>query len=352
MIESMLIIGIGGIGTILGLLLIFLPFILVRNRRLKSQASKRQDLLDAQAESLPQPSSLRRMLTLSGLVVLVIVWGFIIGFASGIIAQLFPIVFIYPIIMGINSGKATVGVIRRTKLRTISPLVLLSALSTLVIYGSYHYCRYLGFQIGASLEIFEGLSEATDRGNFGVTETFLDYALEEETGHSGFVGYILYTAKEGVSIGRITRSSSFNLGPVLTWLYWLLELGIIFGLTMQKGKRMISVAFCESCGNWVSGEKHLGGTTFANESFLLSLIRQKDFAGLKTVMEPNAEVPSLEVYYQGCQVCGRSSSQLVVRRTFQNTKGLLEFSDACQTRLQPIESVLLLNQFNFQRRLT
>jgi hypothetical protein len=36
-----------------------------------------------------------------------------------------------------------------------------------------------------------------------------------------------------------------------------------------------------------------------------------------------------------------------VRRTFKNPKGLLEFSDACQTTLQPAESVLLLNQFSF-----
>jgi hypothetical protein len=58
-------------------------------------------------------------------------------------------------------------------------------------------------------------------------------------------------------------------------------------------------------------------------------------------------VPSLEVYYQGCQVCGRSQSQLVVRRTFQNAKGLLQFSDTCQTTLQPAESALLARQFSF-----
>jgi hypothetical protein len=197
------------------------------------------------------------------------------------------------------------------------------------------------------MEIFSGLSEATEEENLQVTHAFLDYALEEETGHSGFLGYILYEAKEGATIGRLFRSSSINLGPVLTWLYWLLEFGIILGVTIQKGKKVIGMSFCEACGNWYGSEKHLGGTASANEAFLLDLIRQKDFTGLGTLIEKNAELPSLEVYFQGCQVCGKSQSQLVVRRAFQSGKGGLQFTNAAQTILQPNESVLLLNQLSF-----
>ena len=82
----------------------------------------------------------------------------------------------------------------------------------------------------------------------------------------------------------------------------------------------------------------------ANESVLMELIRQKDFAGLRTLMEPNAELPSLEVYFQGCSTCGKSPSHVVVRRVSQNAKGKLQFNDALQTFLQPTESTLLLRQ--------
>jgi len=215
------------------------------------------------------------------------------------------------------------------------------------MYGSYHYCRYLGFQLRASVEIFEGFSAATEAENLGATKTFLDYALEEETGHSGFFGYILYEAKQGVSIGRLTRSSSVNLGPVLTWLYWLIEFGIILGLTIQKGWKLIHTAFCESCGNRFGSEKHLGGTMAANESLVLDLIRRKDFSELGKLMEENAELPSLEVYFQGCEVCGGSRSRLVVRHAFQGTKGALQFKDAAQTILQPSESMSVLKQLSF-----
>jgi hypothetical protein len=226
-------------------------------------------------------------------------------------------------------------------------VVILSVLSAAVMYGTFHYTRYLGFVVQVSFEMFDGLSEATDEGNLLLAKGFADYALQEETGHSGFVGYMLYRASEGVSISRLTRSSDLNVGPALTWLYWLIEFGIILGVTIQRGRKLISASFCESCGNWYGKEKHLGGTASANESFLLDLIRQKDFSGLGKLIEQNAEVPSLEVYFQGCQVCGKSQSQLVVRRASQSAKGALQFSDASLTTLQPTESALLLNQFSF-----
>jgi hypothetical protein len=343
------------VGGTIGFIFIVLPVIIARKIYLKLRESKEKARLDVQASSTQQespvahkPESPRRSVaTLIVMTLLMVVWGLMVGFTVGVFSQLIPVVFLYPVVMAINSGKTIVEALQRTKVRKISQLLLLSLLSAVTMYGTYHYCRYLGFQLQASVEIFEGLSEATEGENLGVTKMFLDYALEEETGHSGFLGYMLYEAKQGVSIGRLSRSSSLNLGPVLTWLYWLMEFGIILGVTIQKGKKVIGMSFCEACGNWYGTEKHLGGTASANESILLDLIRQKDFSGLGTLIEKNAEVPSLEVYFQGCQVCRKSPSQLVVRHAFQNGKGALQFKDAAQTILQPNESALLLNQLSF-----
>jgi hypothetical protein len=136
-------------------------------------------------------------------------------------------------------------------------------------------------------------------------------------------------------------------------LYWLLEFGIIFGVSLQMG-RWASAApakkkrgVCEVCGSRLGSEKHLGGTATANESTLLELIGRRDFSGLGNLMQPDAEVPSLEVYYRGCTACGESPSQLVVRRAFQTAQGSLGFTDASRTALQPGESALLLSQFSF-----
>ena len=279
--------------------------------------------------------------------VLAIIVGGMIGFTVGVFSHLLYIVFLFPLVMGINNGKMIVDAIQKAKIRSAPQLILLSILSAVIIYGTFHYTRYIGFQVKASMEIFSGLDEATEEENLQATKAFLDYALEEETGHSGFLGYILYEASQGAIIGRLFRSSSVNLGPVLAWLYWLIEFGIILGVTIQKGKKVMNTSFCESCGNWYGREKHLDGTSSANETVLLDLIKQKDFTGLDTLIEKNTEAPSLEVYLQGCQVCGKSQSQLLVRRAFQSAKSNLQFSDATQRILQPNESVLLLNQLSF-----
>jgi hypothetical protein len=270
-----------------------------------------------------------------------------IGLAVGVFSQFIYIVFLFPLVMGINNGKMIVEVIQRAKVRTTTQLVLLSVLSAVVMYGTFHYTRYLGFQLKTSMEIYSGLSEATETENWRTAKLFLDYALERETGYSGFPGYMLYESRQGATIGRLFRSRSVNLGPLLTWLYWLMEFGIILGVTIQNGKKVTGMLFCESCGNWFGGERHLGGTTAANEHLLLNLIKQKNFIELGKLLEKNTELPSTEVYFQGCEVCNGSQSQLIVRRAFQGAGGNLQFTDASQVVLHPKDGVLLLNQLKF-----
>jgi hypothetical protein len=319
----------------------------------KLRPAKAKALIETQAEekeALPPPTSAspkRAMVIFMGISLLVILYGVMTGFAAGVFSHLIYIVFLFPIAMGINSGKLIADVIHRAKVRKTSQLIFFSLLSAVAIYGTFHYCRYVGLQVQTSLEMFPGLSQATDGKNLKVAKAFLDYALEEETGYSGFAGYMLYRASEGVSIGRLFLSSSFHLGPILTWSYWITEFGIIFGITFHKGKKMMGTTFCKFCGNWYSGEKHLGGTAPANESFLLNLIEQKNFIELGNLMEENAELPSLEVYFQGCEVCKQSHSHVVVRRAFQSPRGRLQFRDASKILLQPQESALLLSQLKF-----
>ena len=311
--------------------------------------------IEAQTEQAQKGSSLptraasprRAALIFTGICLLVIVYGIMTGFVVGVFSQLIYIVIVFPVVMGINSGKLIADVAHRAKVQKTSQLIFFSLLAAVAMYGTFHYCRYVGLQVRTSLEIFPGLSQAMDEKNLGTAKALVDYALEEETGYSGFIGYMLYRANEGVSIGRLFRSSSLNLGPALTWLYWTMEFGIILGVTFHMGRNRTGTAFCESCGSRYGGEKHLGGTARANETFLLDLIKQKDFSGLGQLMESNADLPSLEVYFQGCQVCNQSHSHLVLRHAFLGRGGRVQFTDASKILLQPEESGLLLSQLKF-----
>jgi hypothetical protein len=339
--------------VVVALCFIVLPLLALKRFLLAYEAKQkaRQEARAGGKHQDPEPASPQRgTLRLIGFSLLIIIWGVMTGFGVGVFSQLFYIVFLVPLAMGISSGKMIVDVVKRLQLRTTSYVVVLSLLSAVVVYGSFHYTRYLGFLLEVSMEMSQRFPETAGEENQVAAKVFADYALQEETGHSGFLGYMLYRAQEGLSIGRWYRSSRTNLGPILTPLYWLLEFAIILCVTYIMGKSAtfggsarISPAVCESCGSRMSGEKHLGGTATANESALLDLIRQKDFAGMGRLMEANAELPSLEVYYRGCRACGKSQSQLVVRRAAQTAQGMLHFTDASRTVLQPGEGALLLS---------
>jgi hypothetical protein len=225
-------------------------------------------------------------------------------------------------------------------------VILMSLLVAGTMYGTYHYGRYVALQVRMSIASAPTFDEALSDHGLALGKMMLGTALREATGHDGFFGYLLYKAQQGMSIGKFYSSNRLNLGFVLTWVYWMLEFGIILWITIRIGKKFVA-SLCEFCGNFYGSEKHLGGTTNTNESLVLDLIKQRDFVELGKLIEKNAEVPSLELYFRGCSGCNKSHSHLVLRQVFQGARGSLQFTDRSKIVLQPQESALLLSQLNF-----
>ena len=310
-----------------------------------TQIEKQPERKLAEPSTLPKPASAQwAVLNFIAATIICVLASSLVGMVISVFSNLMYIVFVFPLVMGLANGGLLTDGMQRMKIRKTYQLIFISVLMAVATYGTYHYGRYIGLQVQTSLQMFPGLSAATEDENLRVAKIVVDYAVEEKTGHSGFVGYMLFMAQEGVSISRFYHSSRLNLGPILTWFYWILEFGIILGITISMGKKQAGMPFCEVCGNWYGKEKHLGGTTPANESLLLDLLKQKDFIELGRLIEQNAELPSMEIYFQGCEICKKSNSFLVVRHAFRNSKGVLQFTDAAQISLQPRDSMLLLNQ--------
>ncbi len=158
------------------------------------------------------------------IMILTVLAGLILGIAFAVIGSFFYIVFIFPLIMGFAGSRILADAIQRAKIRRIYQVIFMSLLMAITIYGTYHYGRYVALQVQTSIKMFSGLSAATEDKSLKVAKVVVDYALVQETGYPGFVGYMLFRAKEGISIGRIYYSSRLNLGPILTWFYWILEL--------------------------------------------------------------------------------------------------------------------------------
>lgn len=162
---------------------------------------------------------------------IVILGGTLTGFLTSIVSNLIYMTFLFPIGMGFVGGMLLLGSSRKLKIRGRMPEIITAILMAVLIYGTFHYTGYLTFRILLSSEMNKEIVSSTGESQAGVANIFVDYALEQETGHTGFTGYMLYKAEEGVSIGRWYSMNKTNLGPIGTWVYWFLELGLIGWVT-------------------------------------------------------------------------------------------------------------------------
>jgi hypothetical protein len=264
--------------------------------------------------------------------------GAITGLLVGAIGLLIYLAFVFPMVMGAAGGKLVAGAVRLGRIRSTRQVILLAVVAAAVIYGAQHYGRYLALLIQASIEFTVDLTAA---------KFLVDFAMIEEIGHPGFLGYMLFRARDGISIGRFYSENGLELGPLLTWLYWSAEFTGILAIATYMGRNQLRVPVCESCGKPYSREKHLGGTVPANESLMLDLLRRNAVGELAQLLEKDAGVPSLEIYMQRCEACGESSARLTVRRVTPGRSGL-QFSDVSKAVLPAKESGLFLKQLRFE----
>ena len=287
-------------------------------------------------------------LSLLGALLIILIGGVLTGLATAVIGSFFYIVLVFPLGMGIAGGKIVSVAVRVAKFKSAGQLLLVSVLTALVIYGSFHYSRYVALQVRMTLELAPSMGEYSTTEKLEIGKIFVDAALKEETGYPGFLGYMLYKAGSGISIGRFYSQNRLNLTSLLAWLYWILEFGIILWITRSMGKKEMQVPVCENCGRRYRKEKHLGGTTPANEPLLLDLLKRNEMIELGQLIVKDAGLPSVELYMQRCEACGKSTAYILVRRASLGVKGYVQLSDVSKTTLRPQDSALFLQQLSFE----
>lgn len=270
---------------------------------------------------------------------------FVVGLIFGVVGYFIYLIFVFPIIMGVVGGRIVTKNANYTKPRSLNFVIFTSVLAAIALYGGFHYGRYVVFM--ASL-IFQLSGDFSDK-SIEAGKVFAAYALGEETGYSGLIGYILYKAQQGVSIGRIFSSNRLNLGPLFTWFYWLVEFGVIGFITINTGKQILKKPFCEHCNSWYAGKTHIGGVHINKETEVLNLIGQKDFRGVGTILEENPESPSLEFYLQSCESCNTSASFLSITQV-KFVNGKLVSKDISETTLTPTQKKSFFEEIKFLKK--
>ena len=232
--------------------------------------------------------------------------GALIGLSVSLISNIVYLVFLFPIIIGFAGAYFLKDAVKRCRIRSNAVALALSILVGLVIYSTFHVVNYFTFQTQALSELVLKFNNNDSTASLIGEETMmlaratLDYALTEETGRTGFLGYMLLEAKVGVTIGKVTSSSSINLGPIFTWVYWLVELGLIIGIMYTLTKNKERDALCEQCEGWITPKEHLGGVEEQDFQSLQDLIATKNFSAAGQLLSPSTGIPSIEVYAKSC----------------------------------------------------
>jgi hypothetical protein len=287
------------------------------------------------ANKAPLPGLL--LLTLTALV-----GGVAIGGIVSFVSRLIYLIILFPIGMGFAGGAAVMVMVKRGKVRFPLVAAAFGALTALLLYGSLHYFDYLAFRSEAQTYLADQL-----RPDYGEIEParlqeLVDAVLVGEVGQPGFVGYILLEAREGVSIGEVGRDTSVNLGPFFTWVYWLVELGIITFLAVTLPWKAASQPFCETHDRWYSLPRHLGSVGPAQSGNLITLLRSGNFTQAGESLQPSLPLPCVQVHIESCPDCATSDSRLRVEAVALDRRGRRQTRQILKGMLSPFQRADLM----------
>ena len=247
--------------------------------------------------------SLRGMLLLFSVVLLV---GIIIGGLASLIRNFIYLIIIFPMLMGAVAGYFIKAIVVTEKIRSPFVVVLAGIFSAVLIFGSMHFVDYLQFRSRVAKQIqAQVIAEYGEPAMDEKVQAYIDSVLVKQTGMSGFIGFFLLEAKQGVSISSLesgNNGSGMNLG-VFTWLYWLVEMGFIGGVSISSAYKIAKSLFCEHCDAWVAEGQHIGGVKPELLNQTVEFIKSRDFHSLTGMLRDNTQLPSIEFYTRTCKTC-------------------------------------------------
>lgn len=256
-----------------------------------------------------------------------ILGGLAIGGLTFAISQFIYLVLIFPVAMGLAGGVVSSFAIRQGKVRNPSVAAVFGALTGLILYGTAHGGEYIRFKQVTSQEINASIGQ----NSMISTERIIDDYLQQETGSTGFVGYLKYSAKQGVTIGEVGRDG-FSLNETFTWVYWLIEFAIIEGIIFALAYGASKNPFCENCENWYSPAKRLGNVSNQVSNNFVELLNNDNFSRAGELLEPLSatSTPSLEVQLQSCPACKTGDCVLTIHQASLDSNGKLALSQLMQ----------------------
>ncbi|MEO0803687.1 MAG: hypothetical protein AAFY57_15605 [Cyanobacteria bacterium J06642_2] len=233
-----------------------------------------------------------------------LVTGGVVGGTISLIGTFFYLIILFPLGMGVLGAGATQLAIKSGKVRNPRSALVFGVLTGASIYGSMHLIDYVRFQRQVANEFREFYAAELEREiaqNERTEEQVLRDATEslllEQTGQTGFLGYLKYFAQQGMSLSS-GGSGGLPVGGVFMWVYWGLELGVVLGISGLGGLGAAREPFNEKKNEWYGTPTRVGNVPDEVSQQFIELLDKDNYAdaGKLVTLSESISVPSIEVY--------------------------------------------------------
>lgn len=250
------------------------------------------------------PKEVMLLLGLCAALVLAVLVGGIVH----LVGRLIYLILLFPIGMGGIGFIINSVLIKQSKNRNLILGILCGLVIGLTIYGSYHFFDYLQFRSELVNE-WMASDNVSDPVFIGEYEEYFDFLLQEETGQSGFFGYLVFTAQEGIEIGRAVGSGGgTNIGDVGTYIYYIIEIIIVMGAAAAAGF-LVGDNYCENCDKWYD-EQLTAELPLDTQDAAMAALESGNFSELMELLNPQDDVPYLKITTDSCASCNSAPSEV------------------------------------------
>jgi hypothetical protein len=291
-----------------------------------------------------KPYSCQNHLTTKGLILLAISsipLGLLCGVVAYIISNFIYYIVVFPLVIGGATMFVYSKLLQITKIRhsIISGFFgIVTGLSVAVAFFGTPYFALRSKIIANYQEEYHLAARSAS--------TSFDSGLIQETGSSGFIGYMKLRASEGDNYSNylIVNSMpiqlfSFSLKSTGAWLYWLLEIILFTGPVAWLGYGVGKRLFNKSANDWYNlYASQIGSVRLEDKDRLFAYLQTNDFSGISHLIVAEWEIkhPVLEIYKQ------RSNNKkgdilLSVKQTYRNNQSSVKRTLLNQWEIPQIE---------------
>ena len=285
-----------------------------------------------------KPAASRSLIPLGGWLLLIL-FGLVGGLLAGAlvfgVSRFIYLIILFPIVMGAAAGYLIAKAVRAGKVRHAGMAALAAVVTGFIIYGAFWAGEYLAFRSDVRGVIMEEMGAGSGEADSVAADQFVDLVLEAEVGRGGVPGFVLLSAREGMEIGRFGRGQMLNIGQTLTWIYWLVEIGLIALIAAGVAMDEAGKPFCTAHDRWYEPNELVGGVEPEQADTAMHLLQTGQYVELGEMMDPEAPAPGLAFYAASCRDCLTSEPVLTVTALSVDSRQRVKSKDLAKQAVSP-----------------